>query len=62
MSIFNSRSNNVMGTWGTGLYQNDVSEDIKSELIDMCRRGHTIEEATELLIKGYAEYIEDEPH
>ena len=51
-----------MGTWGTGLYQNDVSEDIKSELIDMCRRGHTIEEATDLLIKGYAEYIEDEPH
>ena len=49
-----------MGTWGPGLYQNDVSDDIKLGFIDKCKRGHTIEEATEIFIKEYAEELEDE--
>ena len=49
-----------MGTWGPGLYQNDVSDDIKLDFIDKCKRGHTIEEATEIFIKEYAEELEDE--
>lgn len=49
-----------MGTWGPGLYQNDVSEDIKGDFIDKCKRGHTIEEATEIFIKEYARELEDD--
>ena len=49
-----------MGTWGPGLYQNDVSDDIKLGFIDKCKRGHTIEEATEIFIKEYADELEDE--
>lgn len=48
-----------MGTWGPGLYQNDVSDDIKLGFIDKCKRGHTIEEATEIFIKEYAEELND---
>lgn len=49
-----------MGTWGPGLYQNDVSEDIRGDFIDKCKRGHTIEEATEIFIKEYAEELNDD--
>jgi len=49
-----------MGTWGPGLYQNDVSDDIKLGFIDKCKRGHTIEEATEIFIKEYADEVEDD--
>ena len=49
-----------MGTWGPGLYQNDVSDDIKLGFIDKCKRGHTIEEATEIFIKEYSEELKDE--
>lgn len=49
-----------MGTWGPGLYQNDVSDDIKAGFIDKCKRGHTIEEATEIFIEEFANEIEDE--
>lgn len=49
-----------MGTWGSGLYQNDMSDDIKECFIDKCKRGHTIEEATEISIKEYAEELQDE--
>lgn len=49
-----------MGTWGPGLYQNDISDEIKHSFIDRCKRGHTIEEATEIFIKEYAGELEDE--
>ena len=49
-----------MGTWGPGLYQNDVSDDIKLGFIDKCKRGHTMEEATEIFIKEYSEELNDE--
>ena len=29
-----------MGTWTPGLYQNDISDDIKLGFIDKCKRGH----------------------
>ncbi len=44
-----------MGTWGPGLYQNDMSDDIKECFIDKCKRGHNIVEATEIFIKEYSE-------
>ena len=49
-----------MGTWGPGLYQNDMSDEIKQSFIDRCKRGHTIEEATEIFIKEYIEELNDE--
>ena len=47
-----------MGTWGPGLYQNDLSDDIRLEFIDKCKRGHTTEKATEIFIKEIFRRIE----
>ena len=49
-----------MATWGIGIYQNDVGLDIKDRFIDTCRRGKTVEEATEYYIQEYECEIEDE--
>ena len=60
INITNRKERDKMGTWGPGLYQNDVSDDIKLDFIDKCKRGHTIEEATEIFIKEYSEELNDE--
>lgn len=49
-----------MAAWGIGIYQNDVGLDIKDRFIDTCRRGKTVEEATEYYIQEYECEIEDE--
>lgn len=49
-----------MANWGPGIYQNDVGEDIKSTFLDTCKRGKTVEEATEYFIQEYAAEIQDE--
>ena len=43
-----------MGTWGTGLYQNDTSLDVKDEFIDKLHRGKSPEEITAEMIEDYA--------
>lgn len=49
-----------MGTWGPGLYSNDISEDVKVTYMDQLRRGKSNEEIIETIIKEYAKEIEDE--
>lgn len=49
-----------MGAWGTGLYSDDVAQDIKSEYIDLLKQGKSNEEATRLLIQSNKDLIEDE--
>jgi len=42
-----------MGTWGSGIYQNDLSDDVRIDVIDLLRKGLSIDE---LLNQLYIEY------
>jgi len=53
-----------MGAWGTSLYANDTTCDIREEYIDKLKRGKTNEEATQELIEQNREIqgdVEEEP-
>ena len=49
-----------MGIWGCGLYQDDVTCDVKSNYLNWLRVGKTNKEATELMLEYYEDYIDDE--
>lgn len=49
-----------MGAWGTSLYANDTTCDIRGDYIDKLKRGKSNEEATEELIRQNKE-IEGDP-
>ena len=44
-----------MGTWGTGLYQNDTAKDIKADFNELLKKGKSIQEAQEKIISSYRE-------
>ena len=48
-----------MGTWGAGIYQNDVGEDVKEEYISKLKAGKTDEEALNEILKDYKDEIQD---
>lgn len=48
-----------MGTWGPGLYCNDISEDVKNTYMDQLRRGKNNEEIVKDLLRDYAKEIVD---
>ncbi len=48
-----------VGTWGPGLYQDDVAEDVKTEYINLLKIGKKNQEATEELIKDNQLIIND---
>ncbi len=48
-----------MGSWGPGLYQNDIAEDIKDYYNDQLRRGKKSEEITHELINQNHDIIFD---
>lgn len=52
-----------MGTWGTSLYDNDLTGDIRDDYLDKLKRGKTNEDATKELIdeKTNTGDIDDEP-
>lgn len=49
-----------MGTWGVGLYQDDVTCDIKEEYLNRLRIGYSNIEATQEVIDYNMDSIEDE--
>lgn len=49
-----------MGAWGAGLYQDDVTQDIRNEYVNRLKVGYTNEEATEELIEYYDYLINDD--
>ncbi len=49
-----------MGTWGPGIYQDDVTCDIKEDYLDRLRVGYSNEEATSELIERSQDFIDDE--
>ena len=48
-----------MGIWGPGIYQNDLSDDVRAFYRDQLHRGKTGEEITEILISDYSAEISD---
>ena len=48
-----------MGAWGTGLYQNDLSADVKDDYISKLKAGKTDEEALQEIMEEYREEMED---
>ena len=51
---------NSMGAWGVGLYQDDVTCDIRAEYLNRLRLGFTNMEATIDVIDSNMDYIADE--
>lgn len=48
-----------MGTWDTGLYQNDLSADVKGDYISNLKAGKSDEEALQEILSEYREETED---
>ncbi len=42
-----------MGTWGPGLFQNDIAEDTRDEYIALLKKGKSNREATEEILNEY---------
>jgi hypothetical protein len=49
-----------MGTWGYGIFEDDITSDIKGDLEDYLDEGLTIDEATERILEEYEEFIEED--
>jgi len=49
-----------MGAWGTGLYQDDITCDIKDEYLDLLRVGYSNIDATSYLIEHNTNTLSDE--
>ena len=46
-----AREGDHVGTWGTSLYANDLTSDIRGDYVDGLKRGKTNEEITRELIE-----------
>ena len=49
-----------MGAWGTGIYSNDVAEDVKDTYIGLLKSGKSDDEALNDLISDFNDEIDDE--
>lgn len=49
-----------MGAWGTGLYQDDVTCDVRNDYLNRLRIGYSNVEATKEVIKRNIDFIDDE--
>ncbi|MBE5783231.1 MAG: hypothetical protein E7329_07975 [Clostridiales bacterium] len=48
-----------MGTWGTGIYQNDVADDVKTLYMAELRSGKSSQEAYEYVVNVLGEIMDD---
>lgn len=44
-----------MGAWGTGIFDDDTSCDVRDDFIDYLEEGKTVEEATKIILEEYLE-------
>ena len=49
-----------MGTWGTNLFQDDLSCDVRDEYIDKLRRGKTTIEVEEEILESYEKNLDSD--
>lgn len=48
-----------MASWGTGLYQDDVAEDVKNDYLKLLTEGRNNEEVYDIMLSQYEEIIKD---
>lgn len=48
-----------MGTWNVGIFDNDLSLDIKMEFNEQLEKGSSIEEATTYIMDAFQDEVED---
>ncbi|MBQ7065906.1 MAG: hypothetical protein IJN92_03720, partial [Lachnospiraceae bacterium] len=49
-----------MGTWDTGIYQNDLGADVRDDYIAKLKAGKSDEEALQEILSEYKEESEDD--
>lgn len=49
-----------MGTWDTGIFDDDIAMDVKAEFDDAMAEDLTVEEATEQVLESFEDELEDE--
>lgn len=49
-----------MGTWGCGLFEDDLSLDIQSEFEEYVEEGLSVEDATVSILENYEDVIEED--
>lgn len=47
-----------MGSWGTGIFDDDVALDIRGEFEDALAEGMSVEEATSRILESWREAVE----
>lgn len=50
----------VLGAWGTGIFDDDTSCDVRDSFIEYLDEGNTVEEATELVLEEYLDEFDPE--
>ena len=48
-----------MGTWGTGIFDNDTTADLRGDFEDLLAEGLGVEAATERVVADYADALDD---
>ena len=49
-----------MGSWGTGIFQNDVSEEVRTDYRNKLKLGKSDEEALKELLDDSQEYLKED--
>ncbi|MEW5548982.1 MarR family transcriptional regulator [Peribacillus frigoritolerans] len=49
-----------MGAWGTGLFDDDITCDVRDSFIDYLDEGNTVEEATQYILEEYLDEFNPE--
>ncbi|MDF2822200.1 MAG: hypothetical protein K0R15_2648 [Clostridiales bacterium] len=49
-----------MGTWNTGIFDDDLAMDIKAEFEEAIEEGLSAKEATAMILEAYEDELEDE--
>ena len=49
-----------MGAWGTGLFDDDTTCDVKDQFIEYIEEGNSAEEATKLILEEYVDEFDIE--
>lgn len=50
----------VLGAWGTGVFDNDTTSDVRDSFIDYLDEGNTVEEATQNILEEYLDEFDPE--
>lgn len=51
-----------MGVWGVGIFDNDLSEDVKIRYIELLKEGVSNQDATQRLIEEYSDILVSSPN